>query len=171
MAHKHRHDFPDNWPVPNEYLLELGRMTVMWGSLEAHINLAISKFLGYEEALDLRSVIVTAHSTFQQRVHVVGALCEYLAPKHPSLKLYKSVISKLEAAQKARNKFAHNSIYRNEDTGKIETVYATARGSLKLHAEIVELNDLKEVTAKIHEATCSLYELVTGKEMKPLWER
>jgi hypothetical protein len=166
-----RHEFPNNWPIPDEYLLELGRMTVIWGSLETNVNLAISKFAGYEAVLDHRAVILVAHSNFQQRVHIIGALCESLEPSYPSLKDYKAVISKLGAAQSIRNKYAHNSMYKNDETGAIETSYATARGTLKLHLENVELRDLKEATAKIHEAACALYQLVTGKEMKPLWER
>lgn len=47
----------------------------------------------------------------------------------------------------------------------------SARGTLKVNVETVRLNDLKEATAKIHEATCALYSLITGAEMKPLWER
>jgi hypothetical protein len=168
---KSKIDFRDNWPAPNEYLLELGRMTSIWGTLESLINLSINKFAGYQATLDPRALILLAHSNFQQRVHMVGALCEWLVSDYPHLKDYKIVISKLEAAQKLRNKFAHNSITWDDDTQTVTISWATARGSLKTKTEIVNLQDIVDATAKIHEAMCALQTLVMGKELKPLWER
>ena len=166
-----QHSFRDNWPAPNDYLLELGRMTSIWGTLESTVNVAISKFAGYHAPLDYRAVIMVAHSNFQQRVDVISALCEQLAPQHAKLKDYKSAINKIQAAQKARNKFAHNAIVTNEDTGEVTLSYATARGSLKTYVEVVKIQDIRDATAKIHEAMCALHTLVSGKEVKPLWER
>jgi len=166
-----RHDFKDHWPAPNDYLLELGRMTAIWGTLESSVNIAISKFAGYESALDFRALIMVAHSNFQQRVDIVSTLCEQLLPEYPKLKNYKAVISKIQAAQKARNKYAHNAVTAHEDTGEVSVSHATARGTLKTTTEQVNLADIKEATAKIHEAMCALHTLVTGREVKPLWER
>jgi hypothetical protein len=163
--------FRDDWPAPNDYLLELGRMTSIWGSLESTVNVAISKFAGYDAPLDYRALIMVAHSNFQQRVDIISSLCEQLASQYPKLKGYKSAITKIQAAQKARNKFAHNGIFTNEDTGEVTLSYATARGSLKTYVEVVKIEDIRNATAKIHEATCALHTLVTGKELKPLWER
>lgn len=114
---------------------------------------------------------MVAHSNFQQRVDIISSLCEQLAPQHPKLKGYKSAITKIQAAQKARNKFAHNGIFTNEDTGEVTLSYATARGSLKTYVEVVKIEDIRNATAKIHEAMCALHTIVSGKELKPLWER
>ncbi|OGW62176.1 MAG: hypothetical protein A2V83_06120 [Nitrospirae bacterium RBG_16_64_22] len=168
MTHR---KFKDHWPAPNEYLLELGRMTTIWGTLESSVNLAISKFAGYESALDFRALIMVAHSNFQQRVDIVSALCEQLLPEYPRLKDYEAVIAKIQAAQKARNKFAHNAITSDEETGEVSVSYATARGSLKTKTEIVKLEAITDATAKIHGAMCALHTLVTGRELKPMWER
>jgi len=163
--------FRDNWPAPNDYLLELGRMTTIWGTLESAVNMAISRFAGYQSPLDFRAVIMVAHSNFQQRVDIISSLCEQLVPKYPRLKGYKSVIAKIRAAQKARNKFAHNPIVPTPDTQEVKVSYVTARGALKTSVEVVEIQDIKEATAKIHEAMCALHTLVTGRELKPMWER
>lgn len=163
--------FRNNWPAPDEYLLELGRLTSIWGTLESLINLSVNKFAGYQATLDPRALILFAHSNFQQRIHMVGALCEWLLPDYPHLKGYKAVISKLEAAQKLRNKFAHNSITWDDDTQSVTISWATARGSLKMNTETVQLQDIIDATATIHEAMCALQILVMGKELKPLWER
>jgi hypothetical protein len=166
-----RFEFPDDWPAPDEYLLELGRMTSIWGTLESNMNLAISLLAGYETVLDYRALILVTHSNFKQKVDIVSTLCEQLAPANENLRNYKSVVSKLQSAQKSRNKFAHNSIYKDQETGKVQITYASARGSFKAKIEAVNLNDIKEVTAKIHEASCALHSLITGKELKPMWER
>ncbi|WP_207215784.1 hypothetical protein [Pseudolysobacter antarcticus] len=146
-------------------------MTALWGSLDAASVLAFGKFAGYAEILDIRAVIITAHLNFQQRLDAISALCEHLAPSYPKLSNYELVIKQLKAAQKARNKYAHNGATFNEETGKVELSYATARGSLRLHSETVHISDIKEANAKIHEGLCSLHSLVSGKELLPIWER
>lgn len=166
-----RHEFPDNWPAPNQYLLELGRMTTIWGTLESAINVAISKLAGYSRPLDFRALVVVAHSNFQQRVDIVSTLCEQLAPEYPNLATYRQVIAKIEAAQKARNKYAHNAVVTNEETGEVQVSFVSARGKLKTTIETVHLADIKEATAKIHEAMCELHTLITECEIKPLWDR
>lgn len=164
--------FESDWPAPNEYLLELGRVTTLWGTLESSVNIAISKFAGYEVILDYRAVIMVASSNFQQKIDIIGALCEQLAPQYPKVKNYKTVVAKLQSAQKARNKYAHNPITTDEETGKVMLSFASARGgSLKATVEEVKLHSIKEVTVKIHEAMCALHTLVTGKDVKPMWER
>lgn len=146
-------------------------MTSIWGTLESGVNVAISKLAGYELPLDFRALILVAHSNFQQRVHIIGALCEQLAPEYPHLASYKAVIKKIESAQRSRNKYAHNAVVTNDETGQVEVSFASARGTLKTSVEIVRVNDIKEVTAKIHEAMCALHSLVTGHQIKPMWER
>ena len=164
--------FKDNWPAPNDYLLELGRVTALWGTLESSVNMAISKLAGYQSPLDYRAVIMVANSNFQQKIDIISALSEKLVSNYPGLKNYKSVIAKLQSAQKARNKYAHNAITTDQDTGRVMLSFASSRGgSLKTTVEEVKLHSIKEVTAKIHEAMCSLHTVVTGKEIKPIWER
>lgn len=165
-----RLDFEDGWPLPNDFLLELGRMTALWPSLESVVNVGIGKLMGYDQVLDERSVIVLAHANFQQRIHIFESLCEQLAPNYPHLADYKSVCTRINSAQKARNKYAHNAISQNDDGNWVVT-YATARGTLKLNVEIVRLSEVKEATAKIHEACCAVHSLVTGTKLTPLWER
>ncbi len=59
----------------------------------------------------------------------------------------------------------------NSETNRIEMVSFSARGSMKMSVKPVYLNELKEVTAKIHEAMCMLYSIILGKELPPMWER
>ncbi len=165
-----RLNFKDGWPIPNEVLLELGRMTAMWPSLEIGINMGIGKMMGYDEALDTRAVIALAHANFQQRIDIFESLCDQLAHQVPTLRDYKSVCTRVKAAQKARNKFAHNPLSMDDD-GNFVVTYASARGTLKFNVEVVRINDIKEATAKIHEAGCAVHNLITGADIRPIWEQ
>ncbi|WP_444896952.1 hypothetical protein [Microbulbifer sp. SSSA005] len=79
-------DLIANLPVPDEYLIELGKITVMYGALEFSIDRAISKLAGYESMLDWRVSVMTAHLTFQQRVNALGTLFEQVSESYPNLR-------------------------------------------------------------------------------------
>lgn len=128
---KNRHDFADDFPAPNAYLLEVGRMTCIWGTLESAVNIAVSKLAGYQSPLDYRALILVAHSNFQQRVDIISSLCEQLLPNYPALENYKKVISQIEAAQKSRNKYAHNAIVMDPESGKVTISYASGSRLVK----------------------------------------
>lgn len=164
-------ELPDEWPAPNAYMTELGRMTCLWGSLEAAVNIAISKLAGYEEILDYRAVIMVAHANFQQRIDMVSSFCEQLSPDYPHLSDYKATISKVKRAQKLRNKFAHNGVVYTPEDGRVTISTASARGSLKAFTEDVTIDQIRGVSVAIHEALCMLQELVTNKPMLPFWDR
>ncbi|MCA8287598.1 hypothetical protein [Burkholderia vietnamiensis] len=165
-----RGEFNPNWPVPDEYLLELGRMVSLWGSLESTTAVAISKLAGYDSPTDPRALTMVAHSNFQQRVDIVSSLCGQLVDQVPHLRDYESVIKKVRAAQAGRNKYAHNALSLDED-GLVHIAYMSARGTFKTTVEIVRVAEIKEVTAKIHEATVALHGLITNTAVKPMWER
>ncbi|MCY0389933.1 hypothetical protein OVY01_22600 [Robbsia sp. Bb-Pol-6] len=165
-----RGEFNANWPIPDEYLLELGRMISMWGTLESGTAFAISKLAGYDSPMDPRGLTMVAHSNFQQRVDIVSSLCGQLADEFPHLKDYEKAIKMIKAAQTGRNKYAHNALSVDED-GLVKIAFMSARGTFKTSVEVVRLSEIKEVTAKIHEAELALHNLITGANHKPLWER
>ena len=81
-------EFPDNFPVPDEYLLELGRITVLWGSLESSVNHAINYLSGIKPEDRWRVSVLTAHSNFKQRVDIIETLCNELQKTFPNLSMY-----------------------------------------------------------------------------------
>ena len=123
--------FDENWPLLEEYLVELGRIFSLWGSLEANLNIAITKLLGYDEILDWRGLIVTAHSNFKQRLDVFSSLCEELHKDYPHLSDYLTVLKTLEKASRARNKYAHNGMHFDPSENAVVLPSASARGRLK----------------------------------------
>lgn len=165
-----RGEFNTNWPVPDEYLLELGRMVCVWGSLESMTAVAISMLAGFESPTHPVALTMVAHSNFQQRVDVISSLCGQLVDQVPHLKDYEAVIKTIRTAQSGRNKYAHNALSLDED-GQVHIAYMSARGTFKTTVEVVRVAEIKEVNAKIHEAVCALQALITNKPLKPMWER
>lgn len=162
---------PEDWPAPNDYLLEMGRIFALWGSLEAGINLAITKLAGNEIRTEWRSAILITHSNFQQRVNMLETLCYELQTVYKNLSKFKSVISNINKVKNDRNKFAHNSMYLNKETGKVETSYVSARGKLKAKIKEVKLEELQQLSADIHKVILDLHHLITQVRYPPIWER
>lgn len=166
-----RDELKDHWPLPNEYMVELGRISTLYGVLENVVNLAIGKLAGYNEVYDYRCAVMLAHANFQQRVDILATLFEQLVGEYPHLKGYEEVIKLVKRSQKGRNKFMHSSLGFDPDTGKVHLSAMSARGKLKTTVEIVYIKELIEISAVTHEATCALHTIITGNEIKPLWER
>ena len=59
---------------PRQTLISLDRLY----SFQSTVNVAINKLAGYEPPSDFRALIRVAHSNSQQRIHIIGALCEQL---------------------------------------------------------------------------------------------
>lgn len=151
-------------------MLELGRISTLYGVLENLVNVSINKLAGYNEIYDYRSAIMLAHANFKQRVDILSTLFEQVSKDFPQLKDYESTIKLIKRAQKGRNKFMHSGLGFNPESGKVQLTSMSARGSLKTKVETVYVKEIIEVSAVIHEATCALHTIVTGSEMKPLWE-
>lgn len=159
------------WPLPDEYLIELGRISVVWATLETFLNLFIGKLAGFNELADPKPFILVNHSSFPQKLDMFGALCEQLVSDHPHLANYKDIISRLSSAQKLRNKFAHHGMAINSQTGKAEMALGSARGSLKVSVEQIDIADIRRATMSIDEAQAALYKLVLQRDIGPVWQR
>lgn len=100
-----------------------------------------------------------------------GTLCEQLAHDRPTLKEYKTVVSKLKTAQTARNRYIHNGMHMDEQTASVHMAVGSARGTLKVSVDTVGIADIREAAIAIHEAMRALYKLVPGRSIPPIWER
>ncbi len=139
------------WPLPDDYLIELGRVSALWGAVETLMNLCIGK-LSDINMYDPKLFILTAHMTFPQRLDILSTLCEQLEPEFPNLQGYKDVVGSLRSAQKLRNQMMHNSFAPDPITSEIRMVIASARGTLKTETRKVEVADIRRATMAIHEA-------------------
>lgn len=161
----------DGWPLPDAYLIEIGRVGAMWSSLESILNVYLTKLFGFEEADTYKGFIITSHSSFPQRLDMLGSLCEQLVEQFPNLRPYKLVISSLRAAQTERNKIAHNGVHPGDTPGEFAMAIGTARGSIKTKVERVTLADIRRVSMMIDEAGTGLHNLIFKADLKPAWKR
>ena len=155
--------------MPEEYLVELGRVNAIWASLESIINLVLAKISGFERH-DSRSIIMFEHLSMPQKLDILGSLGDQLAENHPNLKELPESISKIKSAQTSRNKFIHNPLNYNSDNKTLEMPIATARGKLKANVHKVSITDIKRVTVQISIAQRHLYKTVFSKEYPNPWE-
>lgn len=160
-----------DYPIPDQYLIELGRITALWGSLEASLNFGIGKLAGFDSLSDPTPFILLTHSSFPQRLDMLAALCVELSPHAVHLKEYGGVIAQLKAAQSKRNRYSHNSMYYDTETGDCVINVGSARGKLKFQSSVVRIADIREVSECIHVAMLSLHKLITQASYPPIWER
>lgn len=161
-------DFHD-WPLPDHYLMEIGRVAAIWAQLESFLNLCIGKLAGFNDLNDPKAFILVTHSSFPQRLDILAALCEQLIGDFPNLEGYGEVVQQLRQAQRRRNDLMHYSMGVNPESGEVEMVKGTARGKLKVGVQKVSLVDLRRASMIIHDAQRSLYKLVLGRDVSPAW--
>lgn len=164
-------EFPENFPAPDEYLIELGRIAALWGSLESSVNVALIKLSGIDDIDGWRVHVLTVHSNFKQKVDCIETLCHKMQEQFPHLSMYKDTVKVIQKAQTRRNHFLHNGLFYNSESGQVETSSMQARGILKTKIEKVTVSDLKSISALIHLSLLSIHELVTGMKYPPVWER
>lgn len=159
-----------DWPLPDPYLLEIGRVAATWAQLESLLNLCIGKLAGFNDLNDPKAFILITHSSFPQRLDILSALCEQLAAEFPHLERHRDVVQSLKQAQRRRNDFMHYSMAVNPNSEEVEMAKGTARGKVKVGVETVSIADLRRSSIAIHDAQRALYKLVLGRDIPPIWE-
>lgn len=159
------------WPLPDEYLTELGRISALWATLENFLSICIGKLAGFDELADPKPFILVTHSSFPQKLDMLSSLCSVLEKERPRLARHVDVVAKLRSAQKSRNKYLHNSIGPSEDGQSFQIAQGSARGKLKTSVEPISIAGIRRATIEIDAAFSALYGLVLGRELGPVWER
>jgi hypothetical protein len=60
------------WDIPDDYLAEMGRISVRWSRLESVIELSMIELLG-KSATEGRSLVLFTHMPFPQKMDIMGA--------------------------------------------------------------------------------------------------
>lgn len=158
--------FDDPSYLPDEWLIELGRISQSWAAFEQFFNLMLQKLAGFDDPVDATFTILVAHSSMPQRLDMFSALCAQHLNSYPHLKDYKAVVGKIREAQAARNKFAHNIIGIDKEDSKRATISTvSARGELKVQLTSITINELRAASDKIRSVVKEMYLLV----LAPNW--
>lgn len=163
--------YRDGWPLPDAYLIELGRVAALWASLESLLNLCVGKLAGFNNVNSPIPFILVNHASFPQRLDMLGALCEELKQEYPELGGYKEVVGKLKTAQTIRNRYAHNGISFDSERNEHFLAQGSARGKVKTSIEAVTPEDIHQASREVHLAQVALYKLVLKRDLTPVWDR
>jgi hypothetical protein len=159
------------WPLPDAYLIEIGRVAALWATLESFLNICLGKLAGFDDANDPKPFILVYHSSFPQKLDMFGSLCEHLLPNYPDLADYSSVVGALRSAQKLRNAFLHHGLVADPQTGKVQMAKGSARGTLSFKVQNISLEDIRRAAVAINEAHRALYKLVFKREIPAPWAK
>jgi hypothetical protein len=154
--------------LPDDWLVEIGRVTQSWATFEQLFNLMLQKLAGFDDPFDPTFTILVAHSSMPQRLDMFASLCAAYVDRRPYLAKYREVIGQIREAQAARNRFTHNTIVLDEanpERAKISLI--SARGKLKQEFQSIGLSNVMEASELINKAGRSLYLLV----LDPEWAR
>jgi hypothetical protein len=145
--------------IPDEYLAEIGRVSVQWSFLESMFDLCLMNLAGMQ-LHDSRAMAIFVHMTFPLKLDVFGTIVSELLPNYPRLDSYKEVLSQIREAQTARNVFVHSKWGMSEDGKSVEIANLSARGKLKTSVRTVRLDELRQTAELIGKASVNLYKLV-----------
>lgn len=159
------------WPLPTDYLTELGRIAALWPLLEGHFDMCLGKLAGFKEVSDWRSFVLLKHTTLPQKLDAFATLCDGLTADYPHLATHKDVLAKIRSAQASRNRLFHHLIGQNPDTGQVEIAIGSARGTLRTEVKPLGIHDVKRVTTEIQLAMAALHSLVTQHKIAPPWAK
>lgn len=149
--------------LPDEWLIELGKVVKAWTTFERMFDLMLQKLAGYNDPFDPTFIILTAHSSFPQRLDMMKSLCERHLKSSPHLADYKRVAASVAEAQRLRNFFMHHLIgIESDGTVKVSTM--SARGQLKMNLRVIELDEVTAAHTKIIDAGKDMYRLVLNSD-------
>lgn len=150
----------DGWPVPDEYLVEIDRLALLWARLETYVSNTIAVAAGHDDLADPRAFIVFTHQGFEDNLQLLAKLCAQQLASTPNLKAYPEVIAKLEEAKRERDRLINGSMAPNPGNGVIEMDVFSLNGQLSNSCKKVNLVDFKRAVLLIDEAQHALYELI-----------
>lgn len=153
-------DMKQNYPLPDAYLIELGRLVALSAQLEQQLNILIGKLAGFDELSDPTAFIMINHSSIPQKLDVLSTLCEERLKDFPHLYSYKDIVGSVKGAMALRNKFTHGSIGYADDGVSCVMMSASARGKLKVNIVPVEPNEIRSASKSIQKAIVDLMNLV-----------
>lgn len=158
------HEYPDCMRVilPDEYLIEIGKVSAQWSMFETILNFALTKLCGMRLE-DPTSAIIFAHMTFPQKSDVLSSLVHQLTPAFPHLEVFDEVSKQITKAQKGRNKIMHGLWGMNEETEKVTVSRLSARGKLKPTEEEMSLSNLRSIPTDIGTASSSLLKMIVNR--------
>jgi len=146
MSEYREFDF-NPYSLPQQYTSAIGLVVACAAQTEITIEMAIAGCLDIDAEFGMA---VTTHMTMPQRFQVLAATAELKLDDLDQLDLLDEIISETEPAFAERNKFIHNQLAVLPDDGTVHCVKSSARGSVQMTDEKVDVEEILAVGKKIY---------------------
>ncbi len=135
------------FPVSDEQLTAIGRITVAFSFLENTIAFFVWELLGREQRV---GQIVTAGLSFSPLVNLFGSLYRHRVSDAEKIAALETLLKKIEQAQAERNAVVHSG-WAAGDPGTTHMVRRTAKASKGFQLQFKPMNasDLEKIAASI----------------------
>jgi|SRR5690606_4122235 len=152
------------WPLPDAYLIEVGRLALMWSRLENLLRNTVANLAGLENLSDPRLFTVFKFSDFERDVQLLEQLCAQQAANAPNLKRYPALAAELRAARQAYALYIHGGMTPNPGDGEIEMDMPRADHPKRTETRRISVVDIRRAVLLIDETQHSLYNMVAALE-------
>lgn len=149
-----------DWPAPEAYLVEVGRIALVWRRLETFVCNSVANLAGLENLEDPKMYSVFADRNFQENLALLERLCQQQLPQMPNLSSYQSVLEKLSRAELDKNYYMNGSMRSDQIEGGVEMTVWADELTGKTTSVPVRLSELKKVVLSLDDAQHELYKLV-----------
>jgi hypothetical protein len=139
--------------LPDEVLLELGRIVASWIELDACLDKVLEKLAEMDRYMDGQRAPVHVQDPFSQRLQAFGTYCSQLTLEFPHLRNCRHVHERLKTVHQLRNHYLEGGNAPGMGHGEGEPCSGRA-------AEGFEAEDLRRVSQEINRAHEALYALV-----------
>ena|SRR5437868_1730948 len=143
--------------IPDEYLREIGRISVYWNNLEHLLQHALILALLGDFATDNRAAAAFAHMAFPQKLDALSSMLRIIDEKLATI--YREQVQPLlKKSQEKRNAVIHQILFTQQDG--VKQFGMKARGEIKYWLEPVTVREFFEVSKYIAGAHSSLLNLI-----------
>jgi hypothetical protein len=144
--------------LPDDYLAEIGRITVRWSVVESLVHICLIRFSGGDPS-EGRWLVLFTHMSAQQKIDALGALLEELNVSLPLIgsEMHRAALCLIREAQSQRNAVTHATWEYANGTATMGRY--SARGKLKILGKPTTVGELREISELIFRAGDALQEL------------
>ncbi|MGD0141609.1 MAG: hypothetical protein ABSC92_00460 [Rhizomicrobium sp.] len=152
------------------YLVAVGRIAGIWAQLEFLINDAIWELANVEGGAGacLTAQIVSSNG----RIKALVSLVHYRGARDELLKAFNKFGSDVDDLGRQRNRFVHDPVGINKDTGELFRVNVTADRKLDSSLKVADFSAMAALHREIAQ-TCTRFGLLYGRALNelPPWPR
>lgn len=153
-----------DWPIDESYLVEIGRIAVLWSKLENFVKNSAANFAGLDNLENTKMYVVFSSNSFCENVELIEKLCALQLPATPNIKNYAQVINALYQAEVLKNRYLKGLLRPNQVDNSVELIFDDEQCPGEVSIVSCDKSSLNEAALEIDKAQFDLYKLVCALE-------